>query len=1034
LSNFEFSYSSEGITLRLLPVRSGLLGRLLPSKAPDLDRLSPADRKLAFALADLRAAGDELGDEPEISGDTIRLSHRLAAALDAEVAEALGLPPLTDLTLRTDAEGVLGTEGFRLRAQWVRGGQMRNPARVGAILATDKGPQRLPLWLMDAVDVADGFHRSPDDAAHWEALARFRKALEPGVEMRRETAAARVSMTDFLSGLEVSLTDSFSVSPTPSGDDFDILPFSADRLAGGESPTEKMAELSGADLGIFQRRVRERGALNAFRLGPGRFLVVDRAAAPALTAMVEAQRAPLEERRAFIRNPRARITEAVEAHLRRQPGFDALPPAAQEEAVEAAAGPLLIETEEYVRFSDRVTGLEIYQGNPVAEFTSSGTTWLPEAFAREIIERLEAMPAPELEALRDHVEEVIEAGEQTVAFAGHDLPATAQTVQVIEAKLQEKLATDQPAWTDDPGADPEPAGPVILKTADNFTELLWRPKQGPRHTTLPATVPAEIRTRLKDHQIESLGFQIDSWKAGMPGILNADEQGLGKTLQTIAFLVWLNDHMKRVPGAKRGPVLVVAPTSLLENWEQEVSQHVERPGLGHLIRLYGSATAGRRRAGAAGRDTENGEARLDFSDIERAIASGAGHLTWVLTTYTTLTNYQHSLAKIPFAAAVFDEIQNIKNPGTLAANAARAMNADFRIGLTGTPIENATIDLWAIMDQLAPGALGTMSEFRERFGTPDESNMTVLHERVFRAQNGLPPLAFRRMKDSVARDLPQKSRFLHPRVMPKLQADSYEEARVKLASGGAGAALKMLHHIRSVSVHPALDARMEDTAFIHASGRLEATFDILRRIRAAGERALVFIESRQMQYRFIELAKAEFGLASVDLINGSTPIPKRQAIVNRFQAHLDRGAGFDLLVLGPKAAGTGLTLTAATHVIHLSRWWNPAVEEQCNDRVHRLGQKRPVSVHVPLAIHPGYREQSFDLLLQSLMQRKRRLASSALWPVGDTSEDAEQMQQMLRGEARAAQGDVLGTAMNALFERDGMVASRPDADGAWGYS
>lgn len=1032
MSTFEFSYAPDGIALRLLPVKAGLLGRLLPTKTPDLDRLSPVDRKLAFALADLRAAGDEMGEEPEISGDKIRLSHRLAAAVDAETALALGLPPLTDLTLRTDAEGVLGTDGFRLRAQWMRGGAPRNPARVGAILATDKGAQRLPLWMLDAVALAEGFHRSTDDAAHWEALARFRKALEPGVELTRENADSRLSMTDFLSGLEVSLTDSFSISPTDSGDDFEVLPFSSDRLAEGLGTTENMAELAGPDLRNFQRRVRERGALNAFRLGPGRFLVVDRAAAPALNAMAEAQRAPLEERRAFIRNPRARITEAVEAHLRRQPDFDSLSPAAQEETVEAAAGPLLIETEEYIRFSERVTGLEVYQGNPVAEFTSSGTTWLPEAFAKAVIERLDAMPAPELEALRDHVQDVIGAGAAAVAFEGHDLPANAQTLQVIEAKIQEKRAAEAPPQDEEP-VETASAGPVILTTADNFTQVLWRPKQGARATVLTATVPPQIRTRLKDHQVESLRFQIDAWKTGMPGLLNADEQGLGKTLQTIAFLVWLNEHMKRSPGAKRGPVLVVAPTSLLENWEQEVSQHVEQPGLGHLIRLYGSATSGRKRAGATGRDTENGEARLDFSDIERALAAGAGHLTWVLTTYTTLTNYQHSLGKIPFAAAVFDEIQNIKNPGTLAANAARAMNADFRIGLTGTPIENATIDLWSIMDQLAPGALGAMTEFRAEFGTPDESNMAGLHSRVFHPQNGLPPLAFRRMKETVARDLPQKSRFLHPRIMPQIQADSYEEARVKLASGGAGAALKMLHHIRSVSVHPAIEAHMADKAFIQASGRLEATFDILRRIRAAGERALVFIESRQMQYRFIELVKAEFGLASVDLINGSTPIPKRQAIVNRFQAHLDQGPGFDLLVLGPKAAGTGLTLTAATHVIHLSRWWNPAVEEQCNDRVHRLGQKQPVSIHVPLAIHPGYREQSFDLLLQSLMQRKRRLASSALWPVGDTAEDAAQLQQMLRGAAATGQGDAVIGAMHALWARDSLVISGPEPDGSWQY-
>lgn len=129
--------------------------------------------------------------------------------------------------------------------------------------------------------------------------------------------------------------------------------------------------------------------------------------------------------------------------------------------------------------------------------------------------------------------------------------------------------------------------------------------------------------------------------------------------------------------------------------------------------------------------------------------------------------------------------------------------------------------------------------------------------------------------------------------------------------------------------------------------------EILSGIKARRERALVFIEHREMQFRFAELVRHLLGLNQIDVINGDTPIPRRQAIVNRFQQHLQGEPRFDLLILGPKAAGTGLTLTAATHVIHLSRWWNPAVEEQCNDRVHRIGQMHPVTVHVPLAVHPG---------------------------------------------------------------------------------
>lgn len=186
-----------------------------------------------------------------------------------------------------------------------------------------------------------------------------------------------------------------------------------------------------------------------------------------------------------------------------------------------------------------------------------------------------------------------------------------------------------------------------------------------------------------------------------------------------------------------------------------------------------------------------------------------------------------------------------------------------------------------------------------------------------------------------------------------------------------------------------------------------------------------------MQYRFIELVRSELGLPRVDLINGDTPIPQRQAIVNRFQRHLNDDQGFDVIVLGPKAAGTGLTLTAATHVIHLSRWWNPAVEEQCNDRVHRIGQMRPVTVHLPMAVHEAYQEQSFDCLLQSLMMRKRRLATSALWPMGDVDDDVAALQKGMAAERLGTESDPLGKSMAAMFARDELELPPREADGSY---
>lgn len=205
--------------------------------------------------------------------------------------------------------------------------------------------------------------------------------------------------------------------------------------------------------------------------------------------------------------------------------------------------------------------------------------------------------------------------------------------------------------------------------------------------------------------------------------------------------------------------------------------------------------------------------------------------------------------------------------------------------------------------------------------------------------------------------------------------------------------------------------------------------DILHRIAAQRERVLVFIEHREKKFRFAELIRHFFDLEKVEVINGNTLIPKRQSIVNLFQRHLELDGGFDMLILGSKAAGTGLTV--ATNVIHLSRWWNPAVEEQCNDRVHRIGQAHTVEVHIPLAIHPDYGPQSFDCLLQNLMQKKRKLASQALWPMGDNYSDLESLQSSLQGERSSNSANIIAETMSELFRRDKLKPIMPDKNGAY---
>lgn len=1037
---FNFDHNAVVITLNIAKEKQRLINRLFKrQQSATLSGLTHNDRALAFAIADLKALAEEFEEHLYISQDSIQMGHRLAGRLDSETAQTLCLPPLVDLTLKTDIEGSLGSDSFRLQHEWLRNGVRQIPQRTGAILATSQGLRRLPLWMMDAIEIVEKFTPGGGEASDWESLARFRQALDPGIQMGGELNAVRVSMTDFMQGLEVCIADRFSISTSLNGDDdFEIVPFSGRNIKelenNGEAISEAAGELREQTLRRFQQRVRTQGALPAYRVGEGNYLVIDRSAQPILELMVQKQKSASEERRAFIENPRLAITDAVEKYLRQSGKLDGLDEVGEEEAIETTSGPAFIETVEY---SERVKGILLYRKGAMSAPMTGDMVWLPEVIPDALAKIIDAMDSQALANVCGMIRKAIDASQQEVEVASYPINATEETLGALEKRLADlnelEGATEITEKEDKTTFDNLHAATVILDTKDNFEEISWRPDLTARPVFISEQLPVGVKTALRPHQHESFNLQLSSWKSGMPGILNADEQGLGKTLQTIAFLRWLkeNNRANSANNNECGPILIVAPTSLLENWNIEVNLHTDGEGLGHLIRLYGSSLSQYKNFDAKGVETKDGTSLLNFRQLNEAIEEGKGHRFWILTTYTTLTNYQHSLAKIHFSAVVFDEIQAVKNPDSLRARAARAINADYRIGLTGTPIENTTSDLWAIMDQLAPGSLDTLCNFNRLYSEPDEHNMLQLYQSAFEPRNQRPPLAFRRLKEDVAKELPPKTRFLHPRLMPEGQAIAYETARLKLSQGGPGAALKMLQHIRGVSVHPAMEMAGDNQSFIDASARLNACFQILHYIKAKGERVLVFIEHRKMQFRFMELARQEFGLERIDHINGDTPIQKRQAIVRRFQSHLENDGGFDLLVLGPKAAGTGLTLTAATHVIHLSRWWNPAVEEQCNDRVHRIGQKYPVEIHMPMAIHAGYLEHSFDCLLQGLMSRKRNLARAALWPMGDNAGDISQLQAALKKEQSVANGDVLDISIRMMFKRDAEIDGAQMDDGSY---
>jgi SNF2 family DNA or RNA helicase len=453
--------------------------------------------------------------------------------------------------------------------------------------------------------------------------------------------------------------------------------------------------------------------------------------------------------------------------------------------------------------------------------------------------------------------------------------------------------------------------------------------------------------------------------------LLADEMGLGKTLQVLAFLAWLRDSMQ-LGVVARAPVLVVAPTGLLANWKAEHGRHLAASGLGRLVEAHGKGLA------ALKRPREDGSPGIDRAALERA--------DWVLTTYETLRDYDRDFGAVRFAVIAFDEAQKIKNPGVRLTDAAKAMQAEFTIAITGTPVENRLADLWCIADTAHPGLLGELRSFSERFERhPEPEKLRRLRRMLDDPNRTTPPFLLRRVHEDHLRDFPAFSVERRERPMPELQRRTYEEvlARSREAEG-RGRVLEALQRLRAVCLHPD-PACEDDEALIAGSARLALAIEALDRIREHDEAALLFLDDLELVARLSGLLQRRYRLPEPPpSITGEVAGGRRQRIVDRFQ----RGSGFGIVLLSPRAGGVGLTLTRANHVIHLSRWWNPAVEDQCNGRVLRIGQVRPVTIHLPIAVL-GDSRRSSDQNLDELLERKRRLSRETLAPPVASEEELE---------------------------------------------
>lgn len=512
-----------------------------------------------------------------------------------------------------------------------------------------------------------------------------------------------------------------------------------------------------------------------------------------------------------------------------------------------------------------------------------------------------------------------------------------------------------------------------------------------------AQLPRSLRQsiKLKTHQLHGIAwFQhlVSKAPTECRGALLADDMGLGKTLQLLSLLGW---YYEENPNA--APSVIFAPKSLLENWANEARKFFN-DSFPEVLVLYGDTLKARKQP----LSLIDSQLR-DMGIVELLKPDWVGTAKIVVTTYEILTSYEFSLAKQPFTFLICDEAQRIKTPGTLVTLAAKKLKADFRIACTGTPVENSLADLWCLFDLVQPGLLGALEEFGKTYRRPIECQTEEQVTALQRLQAAIAPQTLRRTKADIAADLPKKffaykkaaeaelqfkpllgddelleipltehQRILYKGGLKKLQEAAHESNGRKRAQLSFGA----LHLMKAVCAEPYC---LPGTKFIvdkagrepHLanSPKLGWLLARLTDIQRTGEKAIIFTELREVQAALYYFLKETFGLRPF-IINGDSQ--GRQGYIDKFSAQ----PGFDVIILSTLAAGAGLNVTAANHVFHFTRAWNPSKEAQATDRAFRIGQERDVFVYCPTVVADDF--HTFEVRLDQLMKRKAGLAGSTL--------------------------------------------------------
>ena len=873
--------------------------------------------------------------------------------------ELLGLPEPYPFEIEIRSDGTFNQPEFRYNYQFLKpDGKSLYPTRTGCVLRlTEKWVYLLTYEQFTLLEELDAFNaRNATDKNFELNLIEFAKI--------KGLAKGTGSVLDhYLNQEEVVSPKTVRLRLRESGDSVEITPDIVD------VDSEKFEE-------VFDKFPNPQTTYNLGQPDGGRTRVL----------FQEKQKETLQTVKHYRRVSREQLSE-----IAKQPQLYFDP-----EVVE------LDPTDETPSFSERVREIGIYQPRVYPFVSPYKSEWIPGFLVEDesgTRTKLQVKTEEEFANLKQTIHEAKRTRQKQIKWKGQKLPVSdvERHLPFIEKQLKHRKKPSR--------SQREKSEITVLIIEENIEDPNYVEKtssseaEEPFRHLLESTPNLKQEFKLLPHQEEGLAWAQQLWENNYLGGLLADDMGLGKTLQVLCFLEW--HHAKyRLKEPQRRPYLIVAPIALLENWAAEYPKFFEKGTL-EFVTLYGKELQNFK---CEPSDVDN----LQIPDIEgaerlrelrkRRGALDVKHLQdadVVLTTYETVRDFQLDLGLIPWATVVIDEAQRIKTPGALVTNALKALKTDFRLAMTGTPVENSLMDLWCITDFVAPGYLDSAKNFNNEFCRPLKNPETDIRALGDRIRERIGVYLKRRLKTGILDDLPEKHIHYEDcrQDMPLIQVERYQAALQSTQDSGSDGPqqrnqiLQVLHQLRDISDHPLLaDSQWEDlpvAELIEQSAKLTVTVRLLEKIRAANEKVILFAERRKTQHLLGHVVREYFGLEDVSIVNGDTPGStqransmkmSRQQSVDRFQT----SSGFNVIIMSPLAAGVGLNITEANHVIHYSRWWNPAKEDQASDRVYRIGQKRPVHIYLPMATHPQF--QTFDVILHELLERKRQLSQGTLFP------------------------------------------------------